>query len=79
MTCLDNRLGERLSGWSALQQRACIGQDHRTPLERDGSRSDLEDWGDDPEMNRLNSTLAAPMVAGEKTVGDFMAFFTATW
>jgi diguanylate cyclase (GGDEF)-like protein/putative nucleotidyltransferase with HDIG domain len=62
-------LGERLSGWAALQQRAVLGRDHVTPLERDGSRSDLEDWADDPEVAGLGATLAAPMVAEAGLLG----------
>jgi diguanylate cyclase (GGDEF)-like protein/putative nucleotidyltransferase with HDIG domain len=62
-------LGERLSGWAALQRRSVIGQPHLAPVERDGSRSDLEEWTDDEEVRGLRSTLAAPMVAGERTLG----------
>jgi diguanylate cyclase (GGDEF)-like protein len=62
-------LGERLSGWAAVQHRAVIGRDHVTPLERDGSRSDLEDWTEDVEVASLRTTLAAPMVAGSGVVG----------
>jgi putative nucleotidyltransferase with HDIG domain len=61
--------GERLSGWAAAQQRAVIGRDHVTPLDRDGTRSDLEDWGDDPDVAGLKATLAAPMVAEAGLVG----------
>jgi diguanylate cyclase (GGDEF)-like protein/putative nucleotidyltransferase with HDIG domain len=62
-------LGERLSGWAATQQRPVIGRDHVTPVERDGSRSDLEDWHDDPDVACLKATLAAPMVAESGLVG----------
>jgi diguanylate cyclase (GGDEF)-like protein/putative nucleotidyltransferase with HDIG domain len=62
-------LGERLSGWAAAQQRAVIGRDHVTPLERDGSRSDLEDWSEDADVAGLKATLAAPMVAEAGLVG----------
>jgi diguanylate cyclase (GGDEF)-like protein/putative nucleotidyltransferase with HDIG domain len=62
-------LGERLSGWAATQRRPVIGRDHVTPVERDGSRSDLEDWDDDPHVACLKATLAAPMVAETGLVG----------
>jgi diguanylate cyclase (GGDEF)-like protein/putative nucleotidyltransferase with HDIG domain len=62
-------VGERLSGWAATHRRAVIGRDHVTPVERDGSRSDLEDWVDDPEVAKLGATLAAPMVAEAGLVG----------
>jgi diguanylate cyclase (GGDEF)-like protein/putative nucleotidyltransferase with HDIG domain len=62
-------LGERLSGWAAVQQRAVIGRDHVSPLERDGARSDLEEWSDDPDVAGLKATLAAPMIAESGLVG----------
>jgi GGDEF domain-containing protein len=62
-------IGERLSGWAASQQRAAIGRDHVAPVERDGSRSDLEDWKDDAELATLRATLAAPLIAEGSLVG----------
>ena len=62
-------LGERVSGWAALQRCAVVGRDHLTPLDRDGSRSDLEDWSSDREMSTLKSTIAAPIVAEAGLVG----------
>jgi putative nucleotidyltransferase with HDIG domain len=62
-------IGERLSGWAALEQRAVIGRDHLSPVERDGSRSDLEEWENDPVISELGASLAAPMVAEGGLVG----------
>jgi len=62
-------LGERLSGWTAVQRRAHHGLDHRSPLHRDGFRSDLEDWADDEEVRDLGSAVAAPLIAGDRCVG----------
>jgi diguanylate cyclase (GGDEF)-like protein len=62
-------LGERLSGWTALQRRAHRGLDHRSPLHRDGFRSDLEDWADDEDVRELGSAVAAPLIAGDRCVG----------
>jgi diguanylate cyclase (GGDEF)-like protein len=62
-------LGERISGWAASQRRAVSGRDHVTPVERDGSRSDLEDWAEDPDVAQLKATLAAPMVASTGLLG----------
>ena len=62
-------LGERVSGWAALEQRAIASREHRQPLSRDGGRSDLEAWSDDPELSRLSSALAAPLVADRRSLG----------
>lgn len=62
-------VGERLSGWAAQQQRAITGHDHLAPMERDGSRSDLEEWSHDPEVGSLKSTLAAPLVGDDGVIG----------
>ena len=62
-------LGERVSGWAAKQQRACIGNDHKSPLERDGSRSDLEEWSEHAIIGDLGSTLAAPINVAGATLG----------
>lgn len=62
-------LGERLSGWCALQKRAMVGNEHRSPVDRDGFRSDLEDWGEGHDASRLGASLVAPMVLDERTVG----------
>jgi len=62
-------VGERISGWASKQERACIGSDHRSPLDRDGTRSDLEDWADDPVVGDLRSSLAAPINVGGVNLG----------
>ncbi len=62
-------VGERLSGWAALHRRAYIGKSHDRPLERDGSRSDLEDLALDPEVSELRSSLVAPLATGFQDIG----------
>jgi diguanylate cyclase (GGDEF)-like protein/putative nucleotidyltransferase with HDIG domain len=62
-------VGERLSGWAALHRRAYIGKSHVRPLERDGSRSDLEDLSHDPEVSELRSSLVAPLANGHQDIG----------
>lgn len=62
-------MGERVSGWAARQRRACIGNDHKSPLARDGSRSDLEEWSEDSTIGDLGSTLAAPINVAGSTLG----------
>lgn len=61
--------GERLSGWTALHRRAHRAEDHRSPLDRDGFRSDLEDWAQDERMRELRSAIAAPLIVRERCVG----------
>jgi diguanylate cyclase (GGDEF)-like protein/putative nucleotidyltransferase with HDIG domain len=62
-------VGERISGWASKQERACIGNDHLSPLDRDGTRSDLEDWAEDPVVGDLSATLAAPINVGGVNLG----------
>ena len=62
-------VGERISGWAALQRSAVAGRDHVTPMERDGCRSDLEDWINDREMASLKSSIAAPIVGEDGLLG----------
>ena len=71
-------VGERLSGWAAEQQQAVIGRDHVVPLDRDGSRSDLEDWVHDDEIGSLKTTLAAPLIADDRTIGVIALYDTAS-
>ncbi len=61
--------GQRISGWAASQKRAVVGRDHLEPLDRDGSRSDLEASAGDAEVDELRATLAAPLVAEDVVVG----------
>jgi len=62
-------VGERISGWAALQRCAVVGRDHVMPMERDGCRSDLEDWTNDREMASLKSSIAAPIVGEVELLG----------
>jgi len=69
--------GERLSGWAVLHQRSIVGQTHTAPLERDGSRSDLEDHQDDPEIDELRSALTAPLVVDQQSLGALTLYDVA--
>jgi diguanylate cyclase (GGDEF)-like protein len=62
-------LGERLTGWCALHHRAISGTRHVVPLDRDGSRADLEGWVAESDLDALGTTLAAPMMAADRCVG----------
>jgi diguanylate cyclase (GGDEF)-like protein/putative nucleotidyltransferase with HDIG domain len=66
-------LGERLSGWAAMQRRAFVGHDHRSPIDRDGCRSDLEDRVGDG-VTELASTLVAPIVHEERVIGTLTLY-----
>ncbi len=66
---LEIPVGEKLSGWAASHRRAYIGKSHVRPLERDGSRSDLEDLAGDPEASELRSSLVAPLSTGFEELG----------
>ncbi|MBZ5639579.1 MAG: HD domain-containing protein [Acidobacteriia bacterium] len=72
-------VGERLSGWAALHRRAYIGRSHDRPLERDGSRSDLEDLSFDPEVSELRSSLVAPLATGFEDVGVLALYHGASF
>ncbi len=70
-------VGDRLAGWSAMHRRTYAGSAHVRPLERDGSRSDLEDMSDDPEVGNLRSTIVTPLVTGFEDLGVLALYDTA--
>lgn len=70
-------VGDRLAGWSALYRRTYAGSAHVRPLERDGSRSDLEDMSDDPEVRDLRSTIVTPLVTGFEDLGVLALYHTS--
>jgi GGDEF domain-containing protein len=71
-------VGERLSGWVAVHERPYFGRTHATPLERDGSRSDLEDLFHDPEIRELRSSLLVPLVTEAESLGVLALYDTET-
>ncbi len=59
--------GEKLSGWALLHDQPYIGRFHRVPLERDGTRSDLEDLFHVKELEHLKNSLVFPLsIDGDK-------------
>lgn len=62
-------LGQRLSGWAALQRRPVSGVAPRSPHGPDGSRSDLEEIADHPDIASLHSSLVAPLQVDDALVG----------
>jgi len=62
-------VGERQVGWAALHQRPYRGKAHDNPLERDGSRFDLEDLVDHPAVGRLRCAAVAPLTSEIERVG----------
>lgn len=62
-------VGERLSGWAALHQRPYRGRAHDNPLQRDGSRFDLEDLPRIAEIADLRSAVVAPLSSEAEHLG----------
>lgn len=62
-------VGERQAGWAALHQRPYRGKAHDNPLERDGSRFDLEDLVDHPDVARMRCAAVAPLTSEIERVG----------
>ena len=62
-------VGERVAGWAALHQRSYRGRAHDNPLQRDGSRFDLEDLPRLPEIAGLRSAVVAPLSSEAERIG----------
>jgi diguanylate cyclase (GGDEF)-like protein/putative nucleotidyltransferase with HDIG domain len=62
-------MGEKLAGWVALHQRPYVGRAHVNPLDRDGSRTDLESLAEDPEVAALRSALVVPLSTDREQLG----------
>jgi len=69
-------LGQKMSGWAALQRRSACGTAPTSPSIRGGGRSDLESIADHPEIAPLSSAVVAPLIVGETLVG-VMALYDA--
>lgn len=63
------QIGQRMTGWAALHRKPYSGQRHRDPLQRDGSRFDLEELGSIPDIAALSTAAVAPMHHDEEFVG----------
>ena len=62
-------LGQRISGWAALQRRPASGSAPTSVSARDGGRSDLEEIASHPEIAPLASSLVAPLLVDDTLVG----------
>ncbi|MEW5807444.1 MAG: HD domain-containing phosphohydrolase [Acidobacteriota bacterium] len=62
-------MGEKLSGWALMHNLAYIGKSHRNPLNRDGTRSDLEELWSIPDVASLRNSLAVPLLYDGEKIG----------
>lgn len=62
-------VGEKLSGWALLHNRAYIGKSHVNPIMRDGSRSDLEELYTIKDIAVLRNSLVIPLLLEDEKVG----------
>ncbi|HEY3175789.1 MAG TPA: HD domain-containing phosphohydrolase [Candidatus Polarisedimenticolia bacterium] len=62
-------LGQKHSGWAALQGRTLSAAGLSLPQGRDGGRSDLEEIADHPDIAPLRSSLVAPLMVEDALVG----------
>jgi len=66
---LSHPLGQRVSGWAALQRRPALGAPSACDADGTQRHSDLADLFDDPEVASLKSSLAAPLMIDDTLVG----------
>jgi len=74
-------LGQKMSGWAAMQRRVCSSAapgPSEDASRWDGSRSDLSELCDDPAIAALTSSLVAPMLLGESLLGVIAIYDDAT-
>jgi diguanylate cyclase (GGDEF)-like protein len=57
-----------------MQRESHSGCNHRSPVDRDGYRSDLEDWFHDEQLRELDSALATPLVEDDRCVGTLTVY-----
>jgi diguanylate cyclase (GGDEF)-like protein len=70
-------VGSGVSGWAAREKRSLIGSPPSHPALRDGTRSDLDDLADHPEVAELAACVVAPMMADQDVVGVLALYDTA--
>ena len=70
-------LGEKLSGWAAVQRRPASGTVSIDPLEKKSIRSDLESLTGHEEIAALRSSLVAPLLVDDMLVGVIALYDTA--
>jgi len=66
---LEIPMGERLSGWAAVHRMPIHGRVHESPVRREGARSDLEDLLARGGIERLENSIVAPLLEGDKLLG----------
>jgi diguanylate cyclase (GGDEF)-like protein/putative nucleotidyltransferase with HDIG domain len=62
-------LGERMSGWAAVHRLPIHGTTHKDPVLREGARSDLEELESERGVERLKSSIVAPLLDGDTVLG----------
>jgi diguanylate cyclase (GGDEF)-like protein len=62
-------LGQHVSGWAALQRRPASGCRRNVTEGAAGGHTDLEALDADPDIARLSSSLAAPLLVDDSLVG----------
>jgi diguanylate cyclase (GGDEF)-like protein/putative nucleotidyltransferase with HDIG domain len=62
-------LGERMSGWAAIHRMPITGCAHEEPVRREGVRSDLEELLASGAVEKLENSIAAPLLDGDMLLG----------
>jgi diguanylate cyclase (GGDEF)-like protein/putative nucleotidyltransferase with HDIG domain len=62
-------LGERMSGWAALHRMPIRSLVHEEPAPREGGRFDLEELMSGGSVEKLESSIAAPLLDGDAVLG----------
>lgn len=70
-------MGEKMSGWAAMQRRPASGMVSTDPLEKKSMRSDLEALYGHEEIAALRSSLVAPLLVDEMLIGVIALYDTA--
>ncbi len=69
-------MGRRLAGWVAVHRRPAAASYPSSPLERGSGHPDLEDLTGAPELSKLRSALAAPLVLDGELLGVLALYDT---
>jgi diguanylate cyclase (GGDEF)-like protein/putative nucleotidyltransferase with HDIG domain len=62
-------LGSKMSGWAAIHLMPLHGIAHRDPVLREGGRSDLEELMAEKTLEKLESSIVAPLLDGDALLG----------